>query len=42
MMGIALTRNDNTVDNNVLTVAKLVGIDKGAIAGLKPVDEELA
>ena len=40
-MGIALARNDNSVNNNVLAAAELMGTDKGAIAGLKPIDEEL-
>ena len=40
-MGIALPRNDNTMNNNILAVAKLVGTDEGTITGLVPVDEEL-
>ena len=40
-MGIVLARNNNAVDNNILAVAKLMGTDKGAIAGLISVNEEL-
>ena len=40
-MGIALTRNDNTMNNNILAVTKFVGTDEGEIFGLIPVDEEL-